>query len=157
MSTRSRIGIKNSDGTVKSIYCHHDGYPSHVGKILVEHYLDKSKVEQLLELGDMSSLGFEPISNPRAWEDDYGSPLDGDSWAKHWHEQHPESMCDTYKTRGEDCPAIDSADTEEYIKDAAESWCDFVYLYDYNTWLVFPLFGNNPKWKPVIKALEEEN
>jgi hypothetical protein len=26
MSTRSRIGIENQDGTTTSIYCHFDGY-----------------------------------------------------------------------------------------------------------------------------------
>ena len=27
MATRSRIAIELSDGTVKSVYCHWDGYP----------------------------------------------------------------------------------------------------------------------------------
>lgn len=57
MVTRSRIGMVKDDGTVESIYCHWDGYPSHNGKILKEHYADKSKVEKLLQLGDISKLG----------------------------------------------------------------------------------------------------
>lgn len=56
MATRSRIGIQNQDGTVTSIYSHWDGYPSHNGKILKEHYTDRSKVESLIALGDISSL-----------------------------------------------------------------------------------------------------
>ena len=48
MATRSRIGMVKDDGTVESIYCHFDGYPSNNGKILKEHYADKSKVEKLL-------------------------------------------------------------------------------------------------------------
>ena len=60
MATRSRIGIENENGTVSSIYCHWDGYPEHNGKVLKEHYTDRSKVEQLIELGDISSLREEP-------------------------------------------------------------------------------------------------
>lgn len=56
MGTRSRIGIENEDGTVSSIYCHWNGYPSNNGKILVEHYTDREKVKELIALGDISSL-----------------------------------------------------------------------------------------------------
>ena len=59
MSTRSYIGKKLSDGQVKYIYCHFDGYPSHNGVILKEHYNTEEKVDQLLELGNLSSLGEE--------------------------------------------------------------------------------------------------
>ena len=56
MSTRSRIGIENADGTVSSIYCHQDGYPSWVGNMLISHYTDREKVEALIRLGNISSL-----------------------------------------------------------------------------------------------------
>ena len=55
MGTRARIGVKTSEG-IKSIYLHYDGYPSHAGAILEEHYNDAEKVQQLIEMGDMSSL-----------------------------------------------------------------------------------------------------
>jgi hypothetical protein len=60
MATRSRIGIeltdKNGERIVKSIYCHWDGYPEGVGKILMEHYQDRDKVEKLIKLGAISFL-----------------------------------------------------------------------------------------------------
>ena len=59
MSTRSRIGIANEDGTVTSIYCHFDGYPEHNGRLLLEHWNDKYLVEHLMNLGDLSVLGKE--------------------------------------------------------------------------------------------------
>lgn len=62
MSTRSRIGIENQDGTTTSIYCHFDGYISGVGKLLKEYYTTQAKVEALIELGDISSLGMTPSS-----------------------------------------------------------------------------------------------
>ncbi len=57
MGTRSRIGKLNDDGTVTSIYCHWDGYPSWTGRILLEHWNDHQRVDQLLSLGDLSGLG----------------------------------------------------------------------------------------------------
>ena len=59
MATRSLIGKLNSDGTVTHIYCHWDGYPSHNGFLLQEHWDTPYKVDQLLALGDLSSLGSE--------------------------------------------------------------------------------------------------
>ena len=60
MSTRSRIAIENESGIVNSIYCHFDGYVSGVGKTLFNHY-DKEKLQKLIELGDISSLGESTI------------------------------------------------------------------------------------------------
>lgn len=54
MGTRSRIGVMHGN-IVKSVYCHWDGYLSHNGAILQEHY-DSVKANQLVALGDLSSL-----------------------------------------------------------------------------------------------------
>lgn len=56
MSTRSIIGFIK-DGFYYSIYCHHDGYLSYNGRILLECYTDFDKVENMVNGGDMSSLG----------------------------------------------------------------------------------------------------
>jgi len=55
MGTRSRIGIMHGD-SVKSVYCHWDGYLQHNGAILQEHY-DSVKANHLVAMGDLSSLG----------------------------------------------------------------------------------------------------
>lgn len=60
MATRSRIGIIREDGTVESVYCHWDGYPSYNGKILEEHYKSKELVEELIGLCDLNSLAPTP-------------------------------------------------------------------------------------------------
>ena len=57
MSTNSTISLQHHNGSVRSIYCHWDGYPEHVGKILVENYDTIGKIETLLDLGSLSSLG----------------------------------------------------------------------------------------------------
>lgn len=59
MSTRSNIGIINTDGSVLTIYCHSDGYPSYNGKLLLNYWNTEDKVRTLLSLGDLSILGAE--------------------------------------------------------------------------------------------------
>lgn len=62
MATRSRIGMEQPNGEVRSIYCHWDGYPEGVGATLQEHYVDPEKVEALIALGDISVL--QPLVEP---------------------------------------------------------------------------------------------
>jgi len=54
MGTRSRIAVMHGE-VCKSVYCHWDGYLEHNGAILQEHY-DSSKANQLVAMGDLSSL-----------------------------------------------------------------------------------------------------
>ena len=67
MGTRSTIALEYADGTVEQIYCHWDGYLSNNGQILARHYSDPFKVRQLMDLGDMSSLG-ERIGTQHAFD-----------------------------------------------------------------------------------------
>ena len=61
MSTNSRIGIlipptdpdyPKETTTIRSIYCHWDGYPSHMGKVLHQSYGTIDLVNELLDKGD---------------------------------------------------------------------------------------------------------
>ena len=57
MGTRSGIGIENPNtGVIKAVYCHWDGYLAHNGSILNKHYSASPKVNNLIALGDLSSL-----------------------------------------------------------------------------------------------------
>ena len=85
MSTRSRIGIELSDGSILSAYHHWDGYPEWLGRILKTHYNAKSLAEELIDGGDMSTC----------WGDD----------------KQPEY----YSARGENCPPHLDADLCEYL------------------------------------------
>ena len=55
MGTRSFITIKHKDNTYSGVYCHWDGYPEWLGRILKTHYNGKSLVSELIDGGDMSS------------------------------------------------------------------------------------------------------
>ena len=72
MSTNSTIALEYDDGSVKQIYCHWDGYLDGVGSILAKHYADLAKVDQLMQLGDLSSL-YAEIGN----EHDFDHPPEG--------------------------------------------------------------------------------
>lgn len=103
MSTRSRIGIirlKPGSGTpeVESIYCHFDGYPEGVGQMLLDHWTTPEAVDELLALGDLSSLG-SVIGEKHDFDTHTGHSLDGYNTncaaAKGW-------CCAYGRDRGED-------------------------------------------------------
>ena len=56
MATRSRLSAKTSQKIFKPIYCHWDGYPENMLLILNEHYNTDEKVEELMNLGNLSYL-----------------------------------------------------------------------------------------------------
>lgn len=56
MATTSTISIREN-GKIRTIYAHYDGYPSHNGAILFQYYTTAEKVNQLIDLGDISILG----------------------------------------------------------------------------------------------------
>lgn len=143
MSTRCRIGLMNEDGSITSIYCHHDGYPKGVGNILVNNYTDIDKIKTLLCLGDMSSLGTEPIDNPFAWKTVELKDLFSGKYIEKYKEYHPDNMCDTYKTRGQDCPAKVSKDIKSYLKLSRDWGGEYTYVFKDNEWFVMDY--NNPK------------
>lgn len=127
MSTRSRIGLLMKDGKVKSIYCHWDGYPEGVGVKLQKHYTDPKKIEELLELGDISSLG-----------DHYDKDISTADWTKFDEPdkdkreeliKKSENCTVAYKDRGEDAPARIDENEEEYISKLGKNWEEYTYLF----------------------------
>jgi hypothetical protein len=57
MSTRSCIGIIHANGSIEGVYCHYDGRPEGVGATLTNHYNSSKLARELVELGNLSSLG----------------------------------------------------------------------------------------------------
>jgi hypothetical protein len=119
MSTRSRIGIVREDGTVRSIYCHFDGYPSHHAVILKNHYNTKVAVEELLNLGDLIGLG-ELIG---VKHDCYDNTGDYKGYCKAFG-----------RDRGdEDTGALFYNNVEEFLGDGEE----YNYLFQDNAWIIY--------------------
>lgn len=74
MSTHASITLEKMDGTKTSIYCHYDGYIEWAGIVLQRYYYTVEKIEELLELGDLSQLG-ETLEKCDAYHRDHGEKL----------------------------------------------------------------------------------
>ena len=48
MSTRSQIAFAETESHARAIYCHHDGYPTWNGMILMEHFNTRDKARDLV-------------------------------------------------------------------------------------------------------------
>lgn len=129
MSTRSLIGVLNKDGSVTHIYCHWDGYPSNNGKLLTEHYTDYQKIQQLLKLGDLSSLG-EEIGEKHPF-DTYNLPDEEKAKFENWTTAYGRDRSE------KDTQAHTSKSVDEFKGYFTESWCEYCYMFDDGTWYVF--------------------
>ena len=122
MATRSTIGMLLEDGqTIRSVYCHWDGYPEGVGATLKEHYTDLAKIERLLDIGDISSL-----------REEIGEQHDFDAVS---------DVTTFYgRDRGETgINALTHADEHEWIGFRRGSWCEYGYLWADGQWHTFKI------------------
>jgi hypothetical protein len=119
MGTRSLIGKVNSDETVTFVYCHWDGYPSYNGRILNEHY-DEEKLDQLLALGNISSL-----------KENIGE--------KHDFNERIEGVTTFYgRDRGEkDQEAVTVDNLDAFLVEFNNSWTEYAYILKDGNWLIF--------------------
>lgn len=75
MSTHAILNVRDitDPDLFWQVYVHFDGYPDGVGHMLLHHYQDLDKVQQLVKLGDLSYLGKTPDASP--WTIKYGLPF----------------------------------------------------------------------------------
>lgn len=107
MATRSFIIVANPKGDFTGIYCHWDGYPSHNGRILLDHHHKPSQARALIRLGSLSSLSEDGTVN--AYHRDRG-----DTW--------------------EHVKPVTTGTLSELLALAGESGCEYVYLYWNKHW-----------------------
>lgn len=112
MATRSFIAYSENDSTYKAVYCHWDGYPDGVGKVLSEHYRDPEKVTQLIAKGDMAVL------DPTLEKTEF------------------------YTKRGERLTITKADNLEELKEKAKTVWAEYLYIFvnETKTWLCFDLY-----------------
>lgn len=152
MSTRSRIGMVNpKNGKVISIYCHWDGYVENNGAILVEHYTDPQKVEELISLGDISILDKDVAPKQELAPSRY-APLFSKSrkrpMVKHTFDTPQEGVVVAYgRDRGEDPniikPRIDKS-VRAYVNSDIE---EYGYLFKDGEWYVVKAYTDDGKRK----------
>ena len=144
MSTRSTIsivtnslivnGVEEGIPVYKTIYCHFDGYPYDnrgVGNMLLRHYTDKEKVENLIAHGDMSSIG---------------EKIDPDGINPHSFKERQENVCTFYhRDRGDDwklCKPRETEDVTEFEKNTDQ---EYNYLFKDGKWFIKPGWGDQNK------------
>lgn len=119
MSTRSNIAIKRKNGTYEKIYCHSDGYLEYNGVILDMFYKNIEKINNLLDLGDISVLGTRVNPDPSVHHGfDYNERQEGVTVA--YGRDRKETGIDKKVYQ----------DEEKFIKSFKDTWCEYVYLYD---------------------------
>jgi len=136
MATRSRIAIENQDGSVTSVYCHWDGYIETNGVILNNNYNTKEKVEELIALGNLSSL-----------------------------DKTLETTVAYARDRGEDSHQATYSNVEELFEDGFGDIVEYVYCFIKDGyWLVGTLESDNVdilsgviEEKALIKQFEEDD
>lgn len=130
MSTRARVGLVLENGSVESIYCHHDGYLCCLGNILKNHYTTEEKIKKLLAIGDCSIIA-EKVDPPEGVTHTFGNPYD--------------DVCVAYgRDRGEN--NVDSIvhpsekELMDYFKDSDQ---EYLYIFKDGKWLYAKRYGDN--------------
>ena len=155
MGTRSMIGIENPNSlAVKAVYCHWDGYLEHNGRILNEHYSASPKVNNLIALGDLSSLRAE-IGEKHAF-----SQLDLCEADREAYEAQHGNSCTFYtRDRGETAPYKFFEDAKAALDYYDGSWCEYFYLFRYDDSLESGKWyfkkGAKGPWKRLATALSK--
>jgi hypothetical protein len=114
MATRSRIILVKED-KIESIYVHWDGNPSTRLPILNKNYNTVEKVQQLVNLGDLSSIGSDIVSDVE-W-------CDG------------RDVCVPYSTRGDSCPKkVTSIQNLEWLEKRSKCGEEYTYTFKDGKW-----------------------
>jgi hypothetical protein len=142
MSTRCLIALAVPGG-FRSIYCHSDGHPDGVGRLLPDHWSDGGKVKALVDLGDLSVLGQE-IGRKHRFDGHDRNPK-----AKNW--------CLAYgRDRGEKDTEAGLTETfPELVEVAEDSGAEWLYLWLDECWLFAPVAGVGPSFEDMAVLNDE--
>lgn len=137
MSTSAAIGLTMPDGTIWAIHLHWDGYIAHggAGEPLAEHYSDRKKVEKLISLGFLSSLGAEVDPAP--------------TLRHSWSNPQPNVTVAYHRDRKERLqPVVEFKDKDSFAEEAKSSlWAEYAYLFEAGRWLMCDLHLSAKPWK----------
>jgi len=109
-----------SNGDLKTIYCHFDGYPEHHVPILLESYDTQEKVESLIALGSLSLLSHSTKAP------------EGHTW------RNPvEGYCVAYcRDRGEKGRNVEAMTSNTLYEALEEYRGEYNYYWNGNEWLL---------------------
>ena len=147
MGTRSRIGVMHGD-VCKSVYCHWDGYLEHNGDILETHY-DSAKANNLVALGDLSSLApYIGVEHPFGY---HGTDMSADEYNTKFKD-----MCTFYgRDRGETGTEFRVAHTfAEFLEQADGCGAEYYYIMKDGVWYVGDTYDHSPLSKKLTALTE---
>ena len=143
MGTRSRIGIKLTDGSILSAYHHWDSYPQWLGVKLVENFNSEELASELIDGGDMSAcysthtwesepLKQEVIQPDGSSKFEYVQDKEGQTiYTKVKSEASPQY----YSERGENTPPRLDKDLFEFLDKGEE----YAYVWEEGFWCCYNL------------------
>lgn len=143
MSTRSFIAKQIDEDKYLTIYCHGDGYPSHNGALLIDHYNSEEKVDELLKLGDLSHLekniNLDP-SKPHGFD----------------YDKRQDDVVVAYgRDRGDTGTEADIYSLAEL--DDPNNWTDYVYIFNKeNGWKYFKSGHSKEGLRDIEEDLKTE-
>jgi hypothetical protein len=134
----------------KSIYCHWDGYLSHNGKILQEHY-DSAKANHLVAMGDLSSLR-KDIGEKHAF-----SQFELRAEEVAGFKLLTENMCTFYgRDRGEKDTEFQVAQTfDEFIEQCDDCAAEYYYINKDGVWYCGTTYDNTHPLSKTLTSLVE--
>jgi hypothetical protein len=135
MATRAMIGMVRADGSVRAIYSHWDNYPARTGILLKAFYDTADTVTELLDRGDVSSLGASLEETTFFRSLNIKADIEGE----------------TIET-----DAKEFTDIAEAVQYYTECHCDYFYVYEDGIWMVRDRNGMNRSLAGVIEDLREE-
>jgi hypothetical protein len=125
MGTRSMIGLEVNNG-IEAIYCHFDGYLHQVGRLLSTHYTTHESVQDLVNLGNLSSLGTSPEDSVAMYRD-----------------RKESLVCYTY-----DSPS-------QFLEAALNKHIDYTYLFTKNGIWLYSTSVSDGEWNSLNNALTQ--
>lgn len=134
MSTRSMIAIQDADGACYAIYCHFDGYVSHMGKMLTTYFNSDEKAADLVNEGEVRAIEIS---------------AENEVVLEYFNADFEKREIEYYDTVVDMLNAFQNSD-REYIylwDDVIETWLYRKNVYTSNGKMV------EPEWKPVLSAL----
>ena len=146
MGTRSTIAVKHGN-RIKAVYCHWDGYVEGVGATLLEHYQASPKANNLIALGNISSLG-----------EDIGVAHPFSKFEMPEGEIYDETLYETMTTfygrdRGEKSQEFKSFASEaEWMDYYDGSGAEYYYIMDDGVWYVS---AYRREFKPLHETVKE--
>lgn len=133
MSTSCLISKQIETNKFNTIYCHFDGYLDGVGRTLLDDYSNPDKVDALLSLGDISSLG---------------SKLEADEDGHSFDNPFSDVVVAYHRDRGD--PIEQTKSVNYTFNELVKHDVDFIYIMQKdNNWYVY-------NWKKKMLELVRE-